>query len=113
MPLRSGQRRTGGDVMNGRAFKLGTFAKPDGKPFAAIVLDDTAIHLAQVHEAYRGSGKAALSTTASSPGLNIQDLLEDWDKNFAVLQEIVAFIEKEGAKPGAAPVSGFTPLPPV
>ena len=28
--------------MNGRAFKLGTFAKPDGKPFAAIVLDDTA-----------------------------------------------------------------------
>ena len=33
--------------MNGRAFKLGTFAKPDGKPFAAIVLDDTAIDLAQ------------------------------------------------------------------
>ena len=27
--------------MNGRAFKLGTFAKPDGKPFAAIVLDDS------------------------------------------------------------------------
>ena len=41
--------------MNGRAFKLGTFAKPDGKPFAAIVLDDTAIDLAQAHEAYRGS----------------------------------------------------------
>ncbi len=61
--------------MNGRAFKLGTFAKPDGKPFAAIVLDDTAIHLAQAHEAYRGSGRPALSTAASSPGLNIQDLL--------------------------------------
>ena len=54
--------------MNGRAFKLGTFAKPDGKPFAAIVVDDTAIHLAQAHEAYRGSGRPALSTTASGPG---------------------------------------------
>jgi 2-keto-4-pentenoate hydratase/2-oxohepta-3-ene-1,7-dioic acid hydratase in catechol pathway len=103
--------------MNGRAFKLGTFAKPDGKPFAAIVLDDTggdlAIHLAQAHEAYRGSGRSALSTSASSPGLNIQDLLGDWDKNFAVLQEIVAFLDKEGAKPGAASVSSLTALPPV
>ena len=103
--------------MNGRAFKLGTFAKPDGKPFAAIVLDDTAIHLAQAHEAYRGSGRPALSTAASSPGLNIQDLLGDWDANFAVLQEIVAFLDKEGAKEsaksGAAPVASLTALPPV
>jgi 2-keto-4-pentenoate hydratase/2-oxohepta-3-ene-1,7-dioic acid hydratase in catechol pathway len=99
--------------MNGREFKLGTFAKPDGKPFAAIVLDDTAIHLAQAHEAYRGSGRPALSTAASSPGLNIQDLLADWDKNFAVLQEMAAFLDKEGAKPGAAPVASLTALPPV
>ena len=99
--------------MNGRAFKLGTFAKPDGKPFAAIVLDDTAIHLAQAYEAYRGSGRPALSTAASSPGLNIQDLLGDWDKNFAVLQEMVAFLDKEGAKSGAAPVASLTALPPI
>ena len=99
--------------MNGRAFKLGTFAKPDGKPFAAIVVDDTAIHLAQAHEAYRGSGRPALSTAASSPGLNIQDLLADWDKNFAVLQEMVAFLDKEGAKPSAAPVTSLTALPPI
>ena len=32
--------------MDGRAFKLGTFSKANGKPFAAIVLDDTAIDLA-------------------------------------------------------------------
>ncbi|MEA2981782.1 MAG: 2,4-didehydro-3-deoxy-L-rhamnonate hydrolase, partial [Alphaproteobacteria bacterium] len=91
--------------MNGRAFKLGTFAKSDGKPFAAIVLDDTAIHLAQAHEAYRGSGRPALRTSASSPGLSIQDLLGEWDANFAVLQEMVAFLDKEGGKSAAAPVS--------
>jgi len=42
--------------MNGRAFKLGTFAKPDGKPFAAIVLDDSAIPLA---DAAKAAGKVA------------------------------------------------------
>ena len=73
--------------MNGRAFKLGTFARPNGKPFAAIVLD-TAIDLAQAHEAYRASGRPALSSTSS-----IQDLLDDWERNFATLQEIVAFLE--------------------
>ena len=52
--------------MNGRAFKLGTFAKPDGKPFAAIVLDDTAIDLAQAAEAYRAAGRPTLSSTRAS-----------------------------------------------
>ena len=32
--------------MNGTPFKLGTFAKQGGKPFAAIVLGDDAIELA-------------------------------------------------------------------
>ena len=86
--------------MNGRAFKLGTFAKPDGKPFAAIVLDDTAIHLAQAHEAYRGA--AGRPEHRREHRQTIQDLLDDWDSNFAALQEIVAFLDKEGAKPGAA-----------
>ena len=49
--------------MNGRAFKLGTFAKPDGKPFAAIVLDDTAIDLAQAATA---SGRKTLTTAAGT-----------------------------------------------
>ncbi len=91
--------------MNGRAFKLGTFAKPGGAPFPAIVLDDTAIDLA---EAAKASGKSGLSTTAS-----IQGLLDGWDKNFSVLQEIVAFLDKDGAKPGAASVTSLTALPPV
>ena len=91
--------------MNGRAFKLGTFAKPGGTPFPALVLDDTAIELAQ---AAKASGKSGLSTTAS-----IQGLLDGWDRNFSVLQEIVAFLDKDGAKPGAASVTSLTALPPV
>ena len=91
--------------MNGRAFKLGTFAKAGGAPFPALVLDDTAIELAQ---AAKASGKSGLSTTAS-----IQGLLDGWDKNFSVLQEIVAFLDKDGAKPGAAAVTSLTALPPV
>ena len=103
--------------MNGRAFKLGTFAKPDGKPFAAIVLDDTAIDLGHAATA---SGKK-LTTAAGTPNPSIQDLLDNWDANFATLQEIVAFLDKDGAKEnakesaksGATPVKGLTPRPPI
>jgi 2-keto-4-pentenoate hydratase/2-oxohepta-3-ene-1,7-dioic acid hydratase in catechol pathway len=95
--------------MNGRAFKLGTFAKPDGKTFAAIVLDDTAIDLGQAAAAARKS----LATAAGNPNPSIQDLLDSWDANFATLQEIVAFLDKDGARPGAAPVKSLTPKPPV
>src|SRR5262245_15534747 len=94
--------------MNGRAFKLGTFARLEGRPFAAIVLDDTAIDLAQAHEAHRASGRSVLTSTAS-----IQDLLDDWERNFATLQEIVAFLDKAGAKPGSASVADLTPRPPI
>ena len=94
--------------MNGRAFKLGTFAKPNGTSFAAIVLDDSAIDLAQAHEAYRAGGRPALSSTAS-----IRDLLDDWERNFATLQEIVASLDKTGAKPASASVHGLTPRPPI
>lgn len=87
--------------MNGRAFKLGTFAKSDGKPFAAIVLDDSAIPLA---EAAQASGKSGLTSTAS-----IRDLLGDWDRNFATLQEIVAKLDKTKG----TSVSSLTALPPV
>src|SRR5258708_35823502 len=94
--------------MNGRAFKLGTFAKSDGKPFAAIVINDTAVPLAEAAKAYSAAGKPALSSTAS-----LQDLLGDWDKNFATLQEIAAFLDKEGAKSKGANVTSITALPPV
>jgi len=94
--------------MDGRAFKLGTFAKSDGKPFAAIVLDDTAIDLAQAHDAYRSAGRPGLSAPSS-----IQDLLDDWERNFATLQEMVAFLEKSGAVSGSASVASLRPRPPI
>ncbi len=78
--------------MNGTPFKLGTFAKPGGRPFVAIVLGDDAIELA--------------ATRA------IDDLLEDWDVNFSRLQEMVAAIEKDG-RPGALKLESLRALPPV
>jgi 2-keto-4-pentenoate hydratase/2-oxohepta-3-ene-1,7-dioic acid hydratase in catechol pathway len=88
--------------MNGRAFKLGTFAKAGAKPFATIVLEDTAFDLAQ-------AAKAANKSLGEARTL--QDLLEDWDRNFATLQEIAAFLDKE--KTGGAGVSSLTAHPPV
>ena len=73
--------------MNGTPFKLGTFAKQGGAAFAAIVLDDDVVDL----KSARG-GK--LTSTDSIDGL-----LDNWDANFAALQEIVAALEKEG-RPG-------------
>jgi 2,4-diketo-3-deoxy-L-fuconate hydrolase len=95
--------------MNGRSFKLATFAKAGGSPFVAIVLGDDAVDLSVAHAAYRASPRRdALSTTD-----NIFGLLESWEANFAVLQEIVAFLEQEGLRPGAAKIAGLRALPPV
>ena len=95
--------------MNGTAFKLGTFARPGGGAFAAIVLGDDAIDLAAAYAAYHSPArKGALTATDS-----MRSLLENWDANFAVLQEIVAFLEKDGARPGAAKLGALRALPPV
>jgi 2,4-diketo-3-deoxy-L-fuconate hydrolase len=95
--------------MNGSAFKLGTFAKPNGGPFAAIVLGESVIDLSKAHAAYGASRRAnALSATDSILGL-----LENWEANFAALQEIVAFLEKEGLRPDAADLASLRALPPV
>jgi len=87
--------------MNGTPFKLGTFAKSNGKPFAAIVLGDDVIDIATA----RGG--------ASSPTTSIDALLEDWDANFAKLQETVARIGKEGLPSGAVKLATLKALPPV
>jgi 2-keto-4-pentenoate hydratase/2-oxohepta-3-ene-1,7-dioic acid hydratase in catechol pathway len=95
--------------MNGSPFKLATFAKPGGGNHVAIVLGDQAVELSPVHAAYRASPRrGALSTTTGIFGL-----LEDWDANFPVLQEVVAFLEKEGLQEGAAKVASLPALPPV
>jgi 2,4-didehydro-3-deoxy-L-rhamnonate hydrolase len=95
--------------MNGTAFKLATLAKPDGNAFVAVVRGDDAIDLKAAYAAYRtGSRKGELSSTASMLGL-----LEDWDRNFAVLQEIVAFLDKEGPLSATAKLASLNALPPV
>ena len=99
--------------MNGTPFKLATIARANtsAKPFVALVLGDETIDLSAVHTAYRAArGGRALSAADS-----ILDLLADWDANFAVLQEMVAFIKKEGVPAGAAVAQTglriFAPVP--
>jgi 2-keto-4-pentenoate hydratase/2-oxohepta-3-ene-1,7-dioic acid hydratase in catechol pathway len=94
--------------MNGTPFKLGTFAKTGGAPFAAIVLGDDAVDLKAAQAAYRSAGHSSGLSAVES----IDALLENWDANFAVLQEIVAWLEKEHM-PGAQKVGNLRPLPPV
>ena len=91
--------------MNGTPFKLATLRKPNGSAFVAIVLGEDAVDLKTAHAAY---GKGPLSTAETMIGL-----LEDWDANFAVLQEVVAFIEKNGLPAGSAKLANVHALPPV
>ena len=86
--------------MNGTPFKLGTFAKSGGGAFAAVVLGDDVIDL----KSLRGGAFGAAI---------IDTLLEDWDANFARLQEAVAALQKEGLPAGTAKLSALRPLPPV
>ena len=95
--------------MNGSPFKLATFARPGGGPFVAIVLGDDAVDLSLAHAAYRASARRGALTATDT----ILGLLESWDANFPVLQEIVAFLEKEGLKPDAAKLASLRALPPV
>jgi 2-keto-4-pentenoate hydratase/2-oxohepta-3-ene-1,7-dioic acid hydratase in catechol pathway len=95
--------------MNGTPFKLGTFAKQGGGAFVALVLGDEAVDLAAAHSSYRAAARKGSLTNAGS----IEGLLENWDANFAVLQDIVAFIEKDGLRSGTAKVADFRALPPL
>jgi 2,4-didehydro-3-deoxy-L-rhamnonate hydrolase len=91
--------------LNGTPFKLATLRKPNGTAFVALVLGDDAVDLKTAHAAY---AKGRLSASETMVGL-----LEDWDANFAVLQEIVAFIEKNGLPAGSAKLANLHVLPPV
>jgi 2,4-diketo-3-deoxy-L-fuconate hydrolase len=86
--------------MNGTPFKLGTFAKNGGGAFAAVVLGDDVIDL----KLGRGS---ALNSAETLDGL-----LDNWDANFAALQEIVARLEKD-CRPDAVKLSSLRALSPV
>jgi len=86
--------------MNGTPFKLGAFAKNGGGAFAAVVLGDDVIDLRSLRAGAFGS-------------TNIDALLDDWDANFAKLQEAVAVVQKEGLPSDTAKLSYLRALPPV
>ena len=95
-------------MTNGTPFKLGRFARGN-QHVAAIVLGDQAIDLATANAAFRDARRRG-GVDADT----IDGLLYNWDANFAALQEIVAFLEKDGtARSAPAKLSGLRPLAPV
>jgi len=94
-------------MTQGTPFKLGRFAKT-GAPSTAIVLGEEAVPLANAVGAYRDArGRVPAAHT-------LDGLLESWESSFPMLQELVAFIEKEGtARFAAEPLSALRPRPPV
>jgi len=95
--------------MNGTPFKLATFARPGGHPFPAVVLGDDALDLSTAHAAFRAAGRRGALSGCDS----IAALLDHWDTNFPVLQEIVAFLDKEGSLPGTMKFANLLALPPI
>ena len=93
-------------------FSLGTFRLADRKPFVALVVGETAIELASLHERYMGSARAGagrLETCAS-----LLEILEDWDRHFAVLQAMHDFAREEGTRSLTThALVALRPLPPV
>lgn len=75
-------------------FALATYQLPGKSAFPALVMGEYAFEIAPLHGAYCDSAwgrTGALSATAS-----VLHLLEDWDRNFAVLQAIADFVREEG-----------------
>ncbi len=102
--------------MNGTHFKLATYRNAPGGRFAAIVLGDIAINIATAYPAYRDSPRSKAGPLTATD--SILGLLEGWDTNFPVLQEIVAFIEQEGISSerfasGVAKLTALHALPPI
>ena len=97
-------------------FALGTYARQGGGAFVGLVLGSHVIDVAIAHAAYRGSsgkGPGPLSETTTLLGI-----LEDWERNFDVLQAIAEFVSKEGPASavfggGVFDVAALRPLPPV
>ena len=70
---------------------------------------DDVIDLNAAHASYRGAGRSGALRASDS----IDGLLQDWDANFSVLQELVAFLQKQGPQPAATKFGSLRALPPV
>jgi 2,4-diketo-3-deoxy-L-fuconate hydrolase len=74
--------------LSNEAFRLATVSAAGSPPFVVMVLGDTAVALAAAAAACPG---AQLTTTTG-----LYELLQDWPRNFATLQEIAAIVRREG-----------------
>lgn len=78
--------------MADRAFKLGTYRRGREPKFSGIILDDGVIAIAAAYDAWRGAG----GTIELADPHSIYGLLQEWDKAFPALQEIVDFVLRTG-----------------
>jgi len=102
--------------MENSFFALASYTLPGKPAFAALTMGEYAFEIAAAHAAYSDSAwgrTGSLSATGS-----VLELLEDWNRNFAVLQAMADFIREEG--PASDRLQGAVhlqarvrPLPPV
>lgn len=98
------------------AFQLGTFALKDDALLAAIVLDGHAVDIGKSHALYLRSARAGAGSLSATD--SVLGLLEDWDRNFAVLQALATFLCEEGlasdcVKDAVHALADLRPRPPV
>ena len=74
------------------AFKLATVSRAASPPFVALVLGDRAVALDVALQRFGDAGRPRRRLRVAS----MLDLLADWEANFDVLRELVAFIGTEG-----------------
>ena len=97
-------------------FALGTYKRPGGGTLVGMVLGAQVVDVGIAHAAYRGSAKA--KTGPLSETSTLLGIIEDWSRNFDVLQAIAEFIESEGRasdafRGGIHDLPSLRPLPPV
>ncbi|TFZ02789.1 fumarylacetoacetate hydrolase family protein [Ramlibacter henchirensis] len=86
-------------------FSLGTFSQDDGGRFAALCVGEYAFALRSVH------ADAVRSGARWSKEASVLDLLQDWDRNLAVLREMAEPLAAQQA--GAIHMSRLRVHPPV
>ncbi|HUB94854.1 MAG TPA: fumarylacetoacetate hydrolase family protein [Stellaceae bacterium] len=96
------------------AFKLATVSSAGSPPFVALVMDDRALSLDRALQLWGAGSPRRRQLRAPS----MLDLLGDWEANFTVLQEFVAFAAGEGLnsdfwRGASAPLATLAFLAPV
>jgi 2,4-diketo-3-deoxy-L-fuconate hydrolase len=96
--------------LSDEAFRMATVSAAGSPPFVVMVIDDTAVALA--------AAASACSAAQPTTTVGIYELLQDWPRNFAALQEIAAAVRREGLDSdrwgaAAGPLDRLRFLPPI